>query len=315
MPERDEAAALRLRALVLGAAAGGGFPQWNCNCPNCAGFRRGEPGLRARTQASLAVTADGESVAVLNAAPEIIAQIAANPLLHPGEPERVGGRHSPIRTVMITNADIDAIAGLLSLREAEPFRLVATGETLSVIDSNPIFKGLDRSLVRFETAALETPVELVAGVMARLYSVPGKVPLYLEGESVATDLEGEQTVGVEMTGPRGERIHWIPGCAKMTAELAAPLRGADAVFFDGTVYTDDEMIRLGVGTKTGRRMGHMAMSGPDGSLAAFADIAVKRRIYVHINNTNPVLREGSPERRAVEAAGWIVAHDGLEVLL
>jgi pyrroloquinoline quinone biosynthesis protein B len=313
MREGPEAAAMRLRALVLGAAAGGGFPQWNCNCPNCVAVRRGEPGLDARTQASAAVTADGEHYAILNAAPEITHQLMRTPALHPRDPERVGGRHTPIHTVLITNADIDAIAGLLGLREKQPFRVVGTAETLGVIEANPIFMGLDRALVRFDRVALEVPFELVPGVRATLFSVPGKIPLYLEGDTVVTDLEGEQTVGVELLGPAGERIFWVPGCARMTPRVAARIAGADAVFFDGTVYTDDEMIRLGVGTKTGQRMGHMAMSGPDGTVAAFAGIPVKRRIFVHINNTNPTLREGSPERRAVEEAGWEIGYDGMEV--
>lgn len=308
-------AATRLRALILGAAAGGGFPQWNCNCPNCAGLRRGEPGLEARTQASLAVTVDGERWALLNAAPEITQQIAANPALHPRDPALVGGRHSPIATVLVTNADIDAVAGLLGLREKQAFRLVGTAETLGVIDANPIFRGLDRDLVRFERIGLGEAFELVPGATARLFPVPGKIPLFLEGERVVTDLEGEQTVGVEIVGPAGERLAYVPGCARMTPAVADRLAGADVVFFDGTVFTDDEMIRLGVGSKTGRRMGHMAMSGPDGTLEAFRTIPVKRRIFVHVNNTNPALREGSPERRAVEDSGWEIGRDGMEVPL
>lgn len=315
MREEHEAGPSRLRALVLGAAAGGGFPQWNCNCPNCVAVRAGAEGFEARTQASVAITADGERFALLNAAPEITEQIRKTAVLHPRDPAAVGGRHTPIHTVLITNADIDAIAGLLGLREKQAFRVVGTAETLGVIGGNPIFMGLDRALVRFETIALDEPFELVPGVTATLFPVPGKIPLYLEGETVVTDIEGEQTVGVEIVGPSGERMIYAPGCARVTRRVADRMAGADVVFFDGTVYTDDEMIRLGVGTKTGKRMGHMAMSGPDGTLAAFASIPVKRRIFVHINNTNPVLREGSPERRAVEEAGWEIATDGMDVRL
>ncbi len=193
--------------------------------------------------------------------------------------------------------------------------MVGTAETLGVIDANPIFRGLDRALVRFETIALEASFDLLPGVTARLFPVPGKIPLYLEGETVVTDIEGEQTVGVEIVGPSAERLIYAPGCARMTPRVADRIAGADAVFFDGTVFADDEMIRLGVGTKTGARMGHMAMSGPDGTLAAFRKIPVKRRIFVHINNTNPALREGSPERRTVEDAGWEIATDGMDVRL
>ncbi|WP_181702425.1 pyrroloquinoline quinone biosynthesis protein PqqB [Chthonobacter albigriseus] len=312
MREGREAAG-RLRVLVLGAAAGGGFPQWNCNCRNCADARRGDPSLKPRTQSSIAVSSDGDRWAILNASPEITIQLIRTPQLHPRDREVVGGRDTPIDTVLVTNGDIDHVTGLLGLREKQAFRVAGTAEILRVIDDNPIFGALDRSLVRFEPIRLETPFELVAGVTATLFPVPGKVPLYLEGETVATDLEGEQTVGVELQAATGGRVYYVPGCARMTDRLAQRLAGADAVLFDGTVYTDDEMIAQGVGGKTGQRMGHMAMSGPDGSIAAFAEIPVKRRVFVHINNTNPALREGSPERRAVEEAGWEVGYDGMEI--
>ncbi|WP_075217092.1 pyrroloquinoline quinone biosynthesis protein PqqB [Mongoliimonas terrestris] len=303
----------RLRALVLGAAAGGGFPQWNCNCANCADVRRGVKDLEPRTQSSLAVTANGADWAILNASPEITTQLIRTPALHPADPAVVGRRHTPIHTVLITNGDIDHVTGLLGLREKQAFRVLGTAEILGVIDQNPIFQALDRTLVRFEPVALDTPFTLVPGVTATLFPVPGKVPLYLEGETVVTDLEGENTVGVDLVGPSGERVAYVPGCARMTARLKDRLAGADVVFFDGTVFTDDEMITAGVGQKTGRRMGHMAMSGPDGSIAAFEDVPVKRRIFVHINNTNPALREGSSARRTVEEAGWEIATDGMDV--
>lgn len=306
-------AANRLRALVLGASAGGGLPQWNCNCRNCVDVRRGAAGLKPSTQSSLAVSADGDNWAILNASPEITIQLIRTPALHPRDPDRVGLRHTPIHTVLVTNGDIDHVAGLLGLREKQAFRVCGTAEILSVIEANPIFQALDRALVRFEPIALDRPFELVPGVTATLFPVPGKIPLYLEGEVVRTDLEGEQTVGVDLVGPSGERIAYVPGCARMTGRLADRLAGADVVLFDGTVYTDDEMIVQGVGQKTGQRMGHMAMSGPDGSVAAFERIPVKRRVFVHINNTNPALREGSPERRAVEAAGWEVGYDGMDI--
>jgi pyrroloquinoline quinone biosynthesis protein B len=148
-----------------------------------------------------------------------------------------------------------------------------------------------------------------------LFAVPGKTPLFLEreGKTPRTDLLGEQTVGVRL-GDAEPGVFYIPGCAAVTPDLAERLRGAAAVMFDGTVFHDDEMIREGVGPKTGRRMGHLAMAGEDGSLAAFRSLGVRRKVYVHINNTNPVWRPGTSERRAVEAAGWEVAHDGLEIV-
>ncbi|ODN70225.1 Coenzyme PQQ synthesis protein B [Methylobrevis pamukkalensis] len=227
----------------------------------------------------------------------------------------VGLRHTPIASVLLTNGDIDHVAGLLTLREKQPFELFSTAGIAEVIGGNPIFQALDPKFVTRRTVTLDAPFELVDGVTARLFPVPGKVPLYLEGDVVDTDLEGEQTVGVELSGRHGARAYYIPGCARMTEALANRLRGADAVFFDGTLWQDDEMIRMGVGAKTGKRMGHMSMSGPDGSIAAFAGLDVARRIFVHINNTNPVLNDFSAERAEAEAAGWTIARDGMEVLL
>lgn len=301
----DVAGAARLRAVVLGAAAGGGLPQWNCGCANCVGARAGS--IPTLTQSSLAVTVDGARWAILNASPDIGRQLLATPALHP-----TGPRSSPVRAVLLTNGDIDHVAGLLTLREAQPFDLWMTAEIAGVIAGNPVFAALAPDLVVRRCVALDQPFDLLPGLSATLFAVPGKVPLYLEGAQVVTDLIGEQTVGVELTAA-GRRIHYIPGCARLTEDLAARLTGSDAVFFDGTVWADDEMIRLGLGTKTGARMGHMAMSGPEGSLKAFAGLTLGRKIYVHMNNTNPVVDPASPERAMAQAAGWTIATDGLEV--
>jgi len=295
---------MRLRATILGAAAGGGLPQWNCGCGNCNRARRGE--IPSLTQSSLAVSADGAHWAVLNASPDIRAQISQCPALHP-----TGARVSPIVSVLVTNGDIDHVAGLLTLRESQPFTLFGTAEILGVIGASAIFDALRDDMVERRPVALEKPFELAPGLTATLFPVPGKVPLYLEGETVVTDLEGEQTVGVELAAG-GARAYYVPGCARLTAELARRLQGTEMVFFDGTLWRDDEMIRLGVGTKTGARMGHMAMSGPDGSIAAFAPLAIRRKVYVHMNNTNPVLDPAAPERAEAEAAGWTIGQDGME---
>ena len=183
-----------------------------------------------------------------------------------------------------------------------------------MLAANPIFDALDPGLVRRRPVALGERFELVPGLTAELFAVPGKVPLYLEAETVVTDLEGEQTVGVALESRAG-RAFYVPGCAAVTPALGARLGGAALVFFDGTLWRDDEMIRVGVGAKTGRRMGHVAMSGPHGSIAAFAGLGVGRKVFVHMNNTNPVLRPGSPERAEAEAAGWEIARDGMEVAL
>jgi pyrroloquinoline quinone biosynthesis protein B len=292
-----------MRVVVLGAAAGGGLPQWNCGCMNCRLARSGA--IPAASRSSLAVSADGRAWAVLNASPDLRAQAATCRALHP-----TAARESPLRAVLLTNGDIDHVAGLLTLRERQPFVLHATAGILGTLAANPVFGVLDEGLVPRRAVRLGEPFELLPGLEAELFAVPGKVPLYLEGEVVATDLEGEQTVGVRLG-----KTFYVPGCAAMTPALAARLEGAAAVFFDGTLWEDDEMIRAGVGTKTGRRMGHMPVSGPDGSMAGFAGLDVKRRIYVHMNNTNPLWRPDSAERAEAMAAGWEIAHDGMEVTL
>ncbi|WP_210255327.1 pyrroloquinoline quinone biosynthesis protein PqqB [Ancylobacter pratisalsi] len=305
-----------MRLTVLGSAAGGGFPQWNCRCPVCTLAWDGDPRVRRRTQSSIAVTADGERWALVNCAPEVLAQIQTVPALHP----RGGRRHTPVASVLLTNADIDHVAGLLSLREGQPFRLLATPAVHAVLSANSAFDVLAEGTVERHAVELGTSFELVAGVTATIFPVPGKIALYLEAREqaekgrLATDIEGEQTIGVEFKAG-GKRVLYIPGCAMLTEALAARLSGADAVLFDGTLWRDDEMIRAGLSEKTGRRMGHMSMSGSDGSMAALADIDIGRRIYVHINNTNPVLIDGSHERVAANRAGWEIAEDGMEIAL
>ncbi|MEO1603377.1 MAG: pyrroloquinoline quinone biosynthesis protein PqqB [Pseudomonadota bacterium] len=304
---------MALRALVVGAAAGGGLPQWNCNGPNSARFWRGDAPLAAATQSSLAVSENGQDWALLNASPDLRAQIMARPQLQPRDPAAHGLRDTPIRSVLLTNGDIDHIAGLLTLREKQRFTLFATESIATVLAENPIFNALDPAFVTRRTVALDAPFALLPGVEATLFAVPGKVPLFMEGETVETDLMGEQTVGVEIAeGPR--RIFYIPGCARMVSALEERLCGAAMVLFDGTLWQDDEMIREGVGQKTGQRMGHMSISGPEGSIATFAGLDVARKVFVHINNTNPVWRDG-PERAEAETAGWEIAYDGMELSL
>lgn len=296
------------RALILGAAAGGGLPQWNCGCANCTAARDPFSALKPQTQSSLAVSTDGRQWAILNASPDIRQQIEDNSQLHP-----IALRHSPISSVLVTNGDIDHIAGLLVLREKQRFDLISTAMLAEVFEDNVMFRALDPEFVVRRTVRLEQSFDLLPGITACLFAVPGKVPLFMEEGDPETALEGEQTVGVEMH-QGGRRIFYIPGCGRMTERLAERLRGADLVFFDGTVFRDDEMIATGTGTKTGRRMGHMAMQGPEGSVAALGDLEIGRKIFVHINNTNPVWRAGD-ERAFVEAAGFEIGKDGMEVLL
>ena len=294
-----------LRALVLGAAAGGGLPQWNCGCSNCNRAREGR--IPPQTQSSLAVSADGANWAILNASPDIRFQLSASPALYP-----TGLRMMPVGSVLVTNGDIDHVAGLLTLREMQPFTLYATESIQRVLSDNPIFDALNANVVSRQSILLDTPFEIVPGLSATLFAVPGKVPLYLEGETVETELVGEQTVGVALeTG--SARAYYIPGCATLTDDLRARLNGADLLFFDGTLWTDDEMVQAGLGTKTGKRMGHMSMSGSDGSMAALSGLDIGQKIYVHMNNTNPVLDPDSPEKARAEAAGWTIGYDGMEV--
>jgi pyrroloquinoline quinone biosynthesis protein B len=298
-----------LTAIVLGAAAGGGFPQWNCNCDVCRLAWAGDKRVRPRTQASLAVTSDGRRWTLVNASPDLRAQIQATPRLHPRE----AARASPIAAVVLTGAEIDQTAGLLSLRERSPFLLYATAATLAAISDNPMFGVLSTDVV---TRRAITPGErfaLVSGIEAELFIVPGKLPLYLEGEDPDIKSETGANVGVELCDGRS-RIAYVPGAAAVTPVLRERLARADVLLFDGTLFADDEMIRTETGKKSGRRMGHLPINGPDGSLAALAGLS-SRRIFVHINNTNPLLVDGSPERARVAAAGWEVAEDGMEISL
>jgi len=299
-----------LTAIVLGAAAGGGFPQWNCRCPVCRLAWDGDPRVKPRTQASVALSADRKSWILLNAAPDLRYQIDATAALHPGTGLL---RHSPISAVVLTGAEVDQIGGLLCLRERQAFSLYGTGETLRVLGNNPIFDVLAAGVVSRQVVALDTRFEPAPKLSAEVFAVPGKVPLYLEGDDPEIGGETDATVGVEITTD-GSRLTFVPGSAAITPQLEERLTRADVVLFDGTLYQDDEMIRTGTGSKTGRRMGHMQIEGPGGSLNALAALS-RRRIYIHINNTNPILVEGSPERRRVEAAGWEIAEDGMEIAL
>jgi pyrroloquinoline quinone biosynthesis protein B len=254
----------------------------------------------------LAVSVDGERWLLLNASPDIRQQIAATPQLRP----RHGLRHTPLAAVLLTNGDVDHVAGLLSLRERQPFELFGTAETLHAVGDNRIFDVVARDVVPRTTIALEQPFAALPGLTAELFAVPGKVPLWLEDEALEVGNATETTVGVVLTDG-SKRIVYVPGCAKVTPRLQEKIDGAGLLLFDGTLWRDDEMIAAGVGTKTGGRMGHLQMSGPEGSIASLAGLAVGQKTFVHINNTNPALIEDSPERRELEAAGWTVAHDGM----
>lgn len=305
-----------MRVVVLGSAAGGGLPQWNCGCGNCRRARAGDPAVPARTQSSVAVSADGARWVLLNASPDLRQQMAATAVLAPPEG---APRGSPVAAIVLTNADIDHVAGLLTLREGQPFALHASARVHAVLGANPIFDALDRA--RVPRVALDlgrrTPLSDAAGAPigldVTLFPVPGKVPLWLEGGRAEAELAGEEgdTVGVEVTDGR-RRMLYVPACARITPALADRVRGADLLLFDGTLWDDREMIRQGLGPKTGARMGHMSVGGPEGSLALLEGVGARRRAFIHMNNSNPLLAADSPERAAVAAAGWEVASDGQE---
>jgi pyrroloquinoline quinone biosynthesis protein B len=299
----------RLTAIVLGAAAGGGYPQWNCRCEVCQLGWNGDSRVAPSTQASLAISGDRHHWILLNASPDLTAQLKATPALHP----RGELRSSPIAAVVLTGAEVDQVAGLLCLRERQPFALYATPETLEALRANPIFDVLAPDVVQRHVVDPERAFALPGGVQAELFGVPGKRPLYLEGDVPEIGTVTGATVGVEFRAGT-KRLICIPGAAAVSPALKARVTRADLVLFDGTLFTDDEMIRAGTGVKTGRRMGHLPIDGDDGSLAALADLSA-RRVFIHINNTNPIRVTGSDARQRVEAANWEVAEDGMEIVL
>jgi len=297
----------RLTAIVLGSAAGGAFPQWNCRCPVCALAWAGDSRVQTRTQTGIAVSAGAGRWTLINASPDLPSQIRATPALQP----QGTLRGSPIDAVVLTGAEIDQITGLLSLRESSPFTLYATPVSHAAVAANAMFGAM--RLMSRRTINPGERFMLAGGIEATLFMVPGKLPLYLEGETPELDTESAANVGIELQR-EGARMVFVPGTAAVTASMRERFARADVVLFDGTLFTDDEMIRTQTGQKTGRRMGHMQIDGDGGSLRALAGLSA-RRIFVHINNTNPVLIEGSAERRKVEDAGWQVAEDGMEIVL
>lgn len=315
------------KVLVLGSAAGGGLPQWNCACENCR-TARAQPGdpdfgrVKPRSQSSLAVTADGRRWVLLNVSPDVRQQIQDRPQLHPDA--GTGPRHTPIAAAILTNADVDHSAGLLVLRESQPFRLYATQRVQGVLQANAIFNVLNPDFVPREAMALNIPFAVrdgagePLGLTVEPFAVPGKVALWLEQEEAGPDFGSvaEDTIALKVThDASGKSFFYLPGLAEATAEFCDRIRGADLVFADGTTWTNDEMQARKLGWKTAARMGHLPMSGENGTIAALAPLGIGRKVFIHINNSNPVLMENSPERQTAEQEGWTIAEDGLEVSL
>src|SRR2546421_6047890 len=295
---------------VLGSAAGGGFPQWNCGCANCRGVREGSLRAQARSQECVAVSADGASWLLLNCSPEIRQQIESFAGLHPRAP-----RHSPIAGIVLTNGDLDHCLGLLSLRESHPWVVSAAAPVRrGFVERNVLSRTLERLPGQVTWRVLKTGrEEELAGLTVEALAVPGKPPVHLE--SLAPS-DPEENIGVRVRETAtGRVLAYLSAAGGVTDEILHALDGADAVFFDGTFWSSDELPKLGLGTKRAEEMAHVPVGGPGGSLARLAGVRARRRIYIHINNTNPMLREDSPERAEVAAAGWEIAWDGMEVRL
>ena len=307
-----------MRAIVIGSAAGGGFPQWNCGCPNCAGVREGRGDLLPRTQDSVAFTSNGERFALVNASPDILAQIKATPALWPRAP-----RHTPIGAVVLTNGDMDHVLGLFSLRESQPLAIYATPPVWRGLEASVLIRTLKRfeGQVVFRPLAIGEEVELAdaagesLGLRLRAFAAPGKLPVHLMGHAAASP---EDNVGLSVRDANapgasgGGAIAYAAACASLEG---VELAGHAAVLFDGTFYREDELVRLGLSKAVARDMAHMPISGGSGSLAAIAAVESMRntrKIYTHVNNTNPILAD-TEERRAVLAAGWEIAFDGMEI--
>jgi pyrroloquinoline quinone biosynthesis protein B len=291
---------------ILGAAAGGGFPQWNCHCSNCNRLRLGTFPGKARSQAQAAVSWDGHSWHLLNASPDLRRQIEDAVFLWPAE----GVRHSPIRSVILTSAEIDTVAGLLSLREFQPFTVYSTRAVQEVLlGENNLFHALQRVPNQVKWRVFSS-----GGVFPADTGLPVQaIPLRSDYPAFVTTKHEPEEAGVGLAlGNGGRRVLFLPAVGEIGEDLLGWMEQSDLLLFDGTFWSDDELIRVQQGARTARQMNHIPMSGPSGSLEVLSRLKRPRKVYMHINNTNPVLDEDSPEHRAVVDAGWELAFDGME---
>jgi pyrroloquinoline quinone biosynthesis protein B len=296
-----------VRARVLGSAAGGGFPQWNCRCPTCEAARAGTA-ARPRTQSSLAIRGAEGPWFLANASPDLREQLEALAAEPAGDV-----RAAPVAGVLLTDAEIDHTAGLLLLRESStPIRVYGSDAVQRALtDGYPVLRILG-GYCGVEWRTLEGSLQLDGSSLeVESFAAGGDAPLYLAG----TDADVEASGLTFRDRATGGVLTYLPGLATLDDDVLGRLAASDVVLVDGTFWRDDELARLGISERTARQMGHVALAGPDGSLEAFARLDRPRVILVHINNTNPILLERSPERDAVLRAGVEVAHDGLEVEL
>lgn len=304
-----------MRIRVLGSAAGGGFPQWNCGCENCRGLREGTIKAMPRMQESVCLSANGDDWVLIQASPDIRHQIESFSLLHPRDLRR-----SPIQAIVLTNGDLDHCLGLLSLRESYPLVIYATERVhQGFIDGNVLY----RTLQRFPTQVTWKIIKLgceerlrgadgdFVGLSLEAFAVPGQLPLHLRGRLPESP---EDNIGVKIREPStGRSVVYLSTVKQLTAEVCERMQAANCVFFDGTFWTEDELTALDQRAKRAQDMAHLHVGGEGGSLSVLSGRMAARRIFIHINNTNPMLREDSSEREAVCAAGWEVAYDGMEL--
>ncbi len=309
-----------MRVKILGSAAGGGFPQWNCACPNCRSLRSGTFQGKARSQTQVAISAGSESNSgrswfLLGASPDLRAQIEASPELQPRE----GVRQSPIAGAVFVNADLDHVLGLLLLRELQPLHIHATGSIRRILrDDNTMFRMLQRSEQQAvwtdfnpgTTFSLGNSSGEAAGLRCRAISLSPHFPAYVAPERQKDLASGEASLGLFIESPSGKRLAFMPAVPQVDEALLGELDRVDVVLFDGTFWSDDELIRVQGSGQTASQMGHIPVSSGEGSLRRLAGLRQPRKIYLHINNTNPMLNEGGPEYRQVREAGWEIAEDG-----
>lgn len=305
---------------VLGAAAGGGFPQWNCSCSNCRRLRQGTFHGSARSQAQLAISADGENWILANASPDLRYQIESySPLL----PRPTSVRQSPISGVALTSAELDAALGLLLLRESQPFAVYATDSVRRILtDDNTIFRVLCRQLDQVqwrtvtlgETFELQTSGGMPTGIQCMAVPAGGAFPGYVPRERASSLTQEDAVIGLFLEHG-SKQVAFFPGAASVLPGWLERMAKCDVIFFDGTFWSEDELIHVQGHGKMAREMGHSPVSGPGGTLQQFSSLNGPRKIFIHINNTNPMLDEESPEYEQVCAAGWELAFDGMQFSL
>ncbi len=307
-----------MRVTVLGSAAGGGFPQWNCACPNCSRLRAGQLRLKARSQAQLVVSPNAGECYLLNASPDLRTQILSTPLLAPAKPPR----GTPISGVLLTSADVDSVAGLLHLREFQPLHIFATPSVRRILfEENRIFRVLERANppAAWHDVPLNTwfPLGTVSSssgnpsVRCRVVPLGSVYPDYVS-EGLRRSLPpGEAVIGLVLA-QGSKQVFYAPALPGLSEEWKDWVRSSDLCLVDGTFWDENELISAGVGSKTARQIGHVPLSGAGGLLEEFRSAKRGRRVLIHINNTNPILDEDSPEHREVRDAGWEIAYDGME---